>query len=269
MAKRINWTEQLISIVTSLYDDGHSPFSISKQLGFGGDAVCNLLKRLGLYQGRRSYCTERHYRLEDRYFECLDNEHKAYWLGFLAADGCVETHRVISLQIKSEDEEHLSRFLKAVGSDKPIYHSVKKGLSYSRITLNSSRLVADLMKHGVHPQKSLTLRWPDLPGVLIPHFVRGYFDGDGMWHKSNDNQLVFGVTGSPEFIPCLQQVLISHCEIRESKLVGNKSKTLQKKGNRQARRIYKYLYEGATIWLPRKRVIADTVLGISNPNTFL
>ena len=29
------------------------------------------------------------YKINDRYFEIIDNPNKAYWLGFIAADGCV------------------------------------------------------------------------------------------------------------------------------------------------------------------------------------
>lgn len=40
-------------------------------------------------------------------------------------------------------------------------------------------MYTDLLKLGLYPNKSLTVKFPDIPQKFINHFVRGYFDGDG------------------------------------------------------------------------------------------
>lgn len=259
--KHINWTKELIADIIKYYEDGYSPCWISDRLGFGKDAVWKLLKRLGVYAGRRSYRTERKYAINDRYFQHLDTPEKAYWLGFLAADGCMHSHRLVSLELKAADTSHLQKFLNALDCNKPIYHSEKKGAFYSKIMLNSSWLVDDLKILGIHPRKSSTLQWPKLVQKLLPHYIRGYFDGDGTWHKCKNGQLMFNVTGSPIFIPRLQDHLVKKCQLRKVKLIdGTSWKTLQQHGNKRTKRIYDYIYKGATVWLSRKREIADSVL---------
>ena len=48
-----------------------------------------------------------------------------------------------------------------------------------KLALNSDKLVSDIEKLGVVERKTLTLTFPNLREDLIPHFIRGYFDGDG------------------------------------------------------------------------------------------
>ena len=45
--------------------------------------------------------------------------------------------------------------------------------------ITSDKMFSDLCKHGCVPNKSLILTFPVITEELIPHFIRGYFDGDG------------------------------------------------------------------------------------------
>ena len=60
------------------------------------------------------------YKANYRIFENIDTPEKAYWLGFIAADGCVyvrEKNATIRIAIKSSDKEHLEKFKKFMESD--------------------------------------------------------------------------------------------------------------------------------------------------------
>ena len=48
-----------------------------------------------------------------------------------------------------------------------------------RLQIGSSQWFQSLSALGYTPAKSLTLQFPRVPSRHIPHFVRGYFDGDG------------------------------------------------------------------------------------------
>lgn len=56
---------------------------------------------------------------DDFYFHVIDTEHKAYWLGFLYADGFVDKNRNrISLALNSNDEHHILKFISDIKSEK-------------------------------------------------------------------------------------------------------------------------------------------------------
>lgn len=121
-------------------------------------------------------------------FENIDTEEKAYWLGFIYADGCVSnsTKYTLEITLKKSDENHLKKFRSFLDSDalisnKTISHG-EKVYKAVRIAVHSKKLVEDLISKGCTPRKSLTLSFPSreiLPQPLVKHFIRGYFDGDG------------------------------------------------------------------------------------------
>nr|DAT69670.1 MAG TPA: endonuclease [Caudoviricetes sp.]DAT69676.1 MAG TPA: endonuclease [Caudoviricetes sp.] len=133
------------------------------------------------------------YVFNEDFFENIDTESKAYWLGFLYADGCIlemKSHdgiripQTVQISISEKDVEILHRFMKDIELDKPIYtgisHNKKSTTQYSRVQVGSKKMCADLIKHGCTPRKTYTLEFPqDIPKDLLRHFVRGYFDGDG------------------------------------------------------------------------------------------
>lgn len=134
------------------------------------------------------------YTYNKNFFEIIDNEIKAYWLGFLYADGCIERiyknerlkGMTLELNLQSDDKGHLFRFLKDIESNVPIVDKTNniKGKEYTscKLRINNTNICRDLIKLGCIPQKSLILKFPTLeqvPDKFILHFIRGYFDGDG------------------------------------------------------------------------------------------
>ncbi len=120
---------------------------------------------------------------DDSYFEKIDNERKAYWLGFLYADGCVseksKNNKSIIIQLHPDDKYILEQLLKDINSNRPIYVN-KKG--YVSINIRSVKMANDLINLGCIPRKSLVLKFPNeniVSKQLIKHFIRGYMDGDG------------------------------------------------------------------------------------------
>jgi len=136
------------------------------------------------------------YAVNDDYFEQIDNQEKAYWLGFLAADGCVDARKgkgLLSLTLAEKDKGHIELFRRCVNTAKPIYTYTKKypnarGTFNISCTLNitSRKMVEDLIRHGVVERKTKILKPPQIWEKLIPHWVRGYFDGDGSvrWNRA-------------------------------------------------------------------------------------
>lgn len=122
------------------------------------------------------------------YFERIDTEAKAYWLGFLYADGCVSQDlKSVVLELSSVDEDHVYKFANAIGSN----HKVSahgKNKNFTRIAVSCKQMGIDLYNHGCVPRKSMILEFPKdniVPEGLIYHFIRGYFDGDGCLSHSS------------------------------------------------------------------------------------
>lgn len=125
------------------------------------------------------------------YFKEIDSFEKAYWLGFLYADGCItrfykdEKLKSMSLEItlQNDDKNHLIKFRDALDSNVPIKDKLVAGkYKSSRIVINCTGMCNDLINLGCTPQKSIILEFPKnniLPEKYINDFVRGYFDGDG------------------------------------------------------------------------------------------
>lgn len=133
------------------------------------------------------------YKFNEDFFKDINTENRAYWLGFLYADGCIvdmklkdgtKIPQTVQISISINDIEILYKFMKDIELDKNIYigtqYNKKSITQYCRLQVGSSVMCSDLIKHGCFPRKTYTLKFPyEIPEELIRHFIRGYFDGDG------------------------------------------------------------------------------------------
>lgn len=139
----------------------------------------------------------------------------AYVLGFFAADGNMMRHKNggCYIELTSNDLEILEKIKKMMDFDNKIsIRNRNHGISY-RVQLGSKVLFEDLTELGFTPNKSKTIKFPDVPKRLLKDFVRGYFDGDGCahlgkhWAKDrNKLRWVFNVrfcSGSYDFLKSL------------------------------------------------------------------
>jgi hypothetical protein len=137
--------------------------------------------------------SRRKYAVDLAFFETIDSPDKAYFLGFIAADGCVRKPMhgplVLSIRVSSKDEEVLVSFLKQLKSNIPVCHSpyttpwnkVVQEASY--VNVIGDKICGDLAKYNVVQRKTQDYEPTWLPDRLMSHFTRGYFDGDGTIYK--------------------------------------------------------------------------------------
>lgn len=213
---------------------------------------------------------KRKYNVNDIYFNKIDTEEKAYWLGFLMADGCIHQRNGqdrLSLVVSIKDKNHLEKFKKSLSFEGPIIDYTKKsglfiGLVHSYIRITSQLLSNDLAKMGCTPRKTLTLQFPELNNDLVHHFIRGYFDGDGSvfiskekhWRNSNIFSIIhFRFTGTKAFLSVLDKKI--NLSGRLIQVKNSKVYELSYKRNKKAKQFYNYLYKDATIFLERKKEI--------------
>lgn len=192
-----------------------------------------------------------------RHFEKIDNEEKAYWLGFLYADGSVSSKEdKIELGLAEKDLKHIEKFKKFMEINNKICYR-EKTKSY-RISFRSQSCKQDLIDKGCFPKKSLILKFPtneQVPNELLRHFIRGYFDGDGWFCNTDNGTRQIGLIGTQDFIE-------GFLNLMEGKInTKNKIQNVHREGG--AKRymfsakqdiIYflDYIYKDANIYLDRK-----------------
>jgi transposase len=115
----------------------------------------------------------------DTYFDIIDTEEKAYWLGFIFADGNIFNNQ-LTIEIHERDRELLERFKIALNLNGKISHRVRKNTSVCSVRVVSKHLCETLSKYGIVPNKTyVTKHLPQVPETMLPHFLRGLIDGDG------------------------------------------------------------------------------------------
>lgn len=122
--------------------------------------------------------------LNDNYFETIDTKEKAYWLGFLYADGNITRVKLVKedllqfqVRLALKDEIWVDKFAIAINAslDKKQYVNEQVG-----IYVRNRTFCGHLMRHGCVERKSKIITWPNLNNrELDLAFLLGYSDGDG------------------------------------------------------------------------------------------
>ena len=253
--------------IVKLYQQGLSFRQIAKKFGICTSTVKNTLQAMNVQirsqhmPGHSKGTTKnRKYFFDIDFFEKIDTEEKAYWLGFLYADGYVAYRGVVQMALKQDDKSHLEAFRKTLGDEnvKISFNSKTKSCS---IWFSSVKMAEDLIKLGCKQKKSLTLEFPNnkqVPDNLIHHFMRGYFDGDGCI-LTNSHSPQFSILGTPSFLDEYEKIMLKNLKnkkktkriIRDNWNVNTQQ--IMYSGRLRVLDIYSFLYKDATIYLKRKK----------------
>lgn len=202
-------------------------------------------------------CANRIYNFDENYFQDINTSEKAYWLGFLFADGNIYKNQM-TLKLQRRDEKHLIKFKETLLSEHPIHRGKNdshKNSYYSSLVIGSKKLCAHLINSGMIPRKSLTLEFPRLSKNLNRHFIRGYFDGDGCIYvntKKNNHKTWSIYSGSKNFITELQKILEKELGITIYNNKQNNGYRVYGSNKLSVQSIFDYIYKDASVYLERK-----------------
>lgn len=146
----------------------------------------------------------RKYQIDEHYFDVIDSEAKAYFLGYVFTNGSIEKNRDVIQVIARNGQSDIIDILRAtICKDPKNMMTITKGPDGSghRIRLYSTIMVAALRKHGFIGLKHTRIPPPELPDELDKHFIRGLFDGGGC---------IFKEKNSPTKIRTVVVVIASH-----------------------------------------------------------
>jgi hypothetical protein len=209
---------------------------------------------------------KRKYRVQSNYFANIQSEEQAYFLGLFFADGCnVTGNNEIRLQLQASDRSILDIFQTRLQPERPLLTSKRNGNEYVLLVACHRNLSRDLRYHGATEKKTTTLKFPDhLPQHLMQHFIRGHFDGDGCLYfryqrdkKYPHNTYLEGritIVGPPTFCHPLADYIESKLGFKPNFYPRYKSGIGEFviTGNKRIRQFLVWLYNDATIFLPRK-----------------
>lgn len=205
-------------------------------------------------------------KFNENIFDSIDSEEKAYWLGFIYADGCIsKKQNTFELSLSYKDKEHLEKFNKFMqyqGNNVKIGTVTVNNKTFTRCrwAVKNKHLKNTLISKGCIPAKSLVLKFPDLNIFsnidLIKDFIRGYIDGDGCitYNIQSHKIMSLNILGTEDFLTGVKD----HLPVKYNYVLGYNNKSKNKLvrvlsiNGKNGLNILFYLYENATIYLNRK-----------------
>lgn len=261
-----NWSDDELNIIKTNYLN--KTMNELQQLLPGktkGDilACCH---KLGLTRTKKT-CTR-------DFFNVIDTEEKAYWLGFIFADGYISyseknmkkgqlaTTYCTGIKLQWSDRDHLKKFNKSINGNYKVFKETchpdgfrKKTTEAAKILVYSQQMYNDLNKY-FDRDKTYTAKFPNISDDFMRHFIRGYFDGDGCLSLIDGKIYVKFLGASKEFHEGLKNVL------EKNNFIFNSSSKINSYGtemyyiliNRNSEKIkfLDWIYQDCNIYLDRK-----------------
>lgn len=174
-----------------IYSDFKSLRQISREIGVSRSVINRWLKECSIQ--KKSFRSN--IKINYKFFDKIDTEKKAYWLGYLWCDGYNNLKgrngkRKNSLYLVSIDKDVVQKFKSDLNSDHLIknynsnsYSGYNEGKFREMYSINicnkylSERLA---INYGLIPHRTTAIFLKDLvPKNLMRHFIRGIIEADG------------------------------------------------------------------------------------------
>lgn len=234
--------------------------------------------------GKRARLAKRRvHPVDDTFFSAIDTEEKAYWLGFIAADGCVK-ERLLHVGLATKDRGHVELLQRTLRTTSPVTDRVipthmqtvngkpvrVRETYRSHLYVSSKGLVADLIRHGITPAKTFIVEPWAGPVDLLRHYWRGAVDGDGWIGRTLSKprrdgscraDWIVGFCGNRKMVDGFANFVRDSLRL-EPTAFGPKGSIFEVRycGNRKAKAVASLLWDGAAVSLERKRLLARSLL---------
>lgn len=203
--------------------------------------------------------------LDIHYFDNIDTEEKAYFLGFIFADGSISNDEFF-LDINEKDIEILLRIREEIHSNCKITTRKKGNSMMSRIAIKNKVFCSSLSQYGIIENKTkMTSHLPveKIPTIFYKDFLRGLIDGDGWVIKTKQNLYKIGYvtqyySTALDFVEMLNSLLE---EKWKNKILTPKDRYAIVNIQKQSivKQVALVLYKGNKICLSRKFQMAQEI----------
>lgn len=243
------------------YKKGETIRNIASSYNVDPRTVSSFLKQFGI--NIKKPHPPKIYSVKEDIFQNIDTEEKAWMLGFIYADGYIDSSKTkLKFTLAEKDKDVLEKIKSILRSNSPIKRKEGrqiKGTDYfgsSAVTLmiSNAQICQDLEKHGAFYKKSLKLQFPlFLKDELIRHFIRGYFDGDGSIAFGRHDFPKISIASNKEFLEGIHDILLKE-NITSNIYASNRSKvnSLEINAKSSVEKFLNYIYKDSNIFMERK-----------------
>ncbi|CCE26351.1 g328 [Yersinia phage phiR1-37] len=186
-------------------------------------------------------------------FSKIDSSDKAYWLGFILADGCIYKNE-LRLKLGKVDYVHLQKYCDFLGLS---HNHIVKDAHTIKVIVCDKKMIIDLNKLNIFSKKSCK----EIPPIIDPIFhrdlLRGFFDGDGC---IKTNLASISLVGSKDMMDFCNKVFHEELGIPLGKVYSDKKVyrlAWYSLFNKQS--ILSWLYDGSHTYLDRKFSLAKKI----------
>ena len=255
--KKNNFTNEQMKDILELYNSGNSIYAISKLYNVTHKVINriiienNLIKR----DGRKKHF------YNQTIFNNIDSPEKAYWLGFILADGYInEKKAFMRIKLQECDKNHLDKFVKFIDGDKGMIKYETHNITYNKqyyVEVNGREFIKSLNNHNIRQGKSSKEHIAKIPFEYRKDYIRGLFDGDGHIEEKR-----IDLVGSQEVLEYVQRYLKETCDIHVNRILEHcNTKRIYIGFNRY--KVLKHLYYDECISLDRKYKTVKLLLQVA------
>lgn len=269
-------SQDIKDMIVADYQKGISAKVLARQYGVSSRTAYSALEEAGIKRRDSHSDGYRKFQVNQSFFECIDTEAKAYFLGLIATDGYIKDGKTgaVGIQLQYRDKDILETLSALLGGNTDI----KKRLvdtalpqggrcqgEHALLTVYSKQMVRDLIELGVGPCKSLTIKpWqaPTSRPDLRTAWWRGCVDGDGWLFHTKRGEWHVGFCGSQHMVQGFAEYAKNACGTN-AVAVCQPNKNLWSFtvcGTNMPRKLALALYGNATIALERKRLLAEQII---------
>lgn len=251
--------------IIEMYCNGDSLKEIGHALHFSPETIKKILEENNISIRNISQSSSV-YDINENYFDAIDDQNKAYILGLLYADGNRSgSSNTITINLQERDRDILDKIKHCIGFSGPLhyidYHGEWNRQNQWKLAFSNKHMAEQLYQYGVVPNKEFKVEFPTfLDEELLPHFIRGYLDGDGCIVKSEKRVSMTGtimlLSGIKEYV---ESILGIHFSIQHYKKKNPITCDIRVAGRNQCKKFLDYIYDNATIYLNRKYELYQTL----------
>ena len=195
-------------------------------------------------------------------FDKIDTSEKAYWLGFIVADGYLnESKNMLRIKIGDKDKHHLEKFIQFLEGNQDMLKSEKHNITGNTqwyVSTYAPQICNALKNLKVEQAKSGHEHIPNIDEQYYRDFVRGLWDGDGFIREKLNG---IGLVGSKECLEFVQQFFQNKLNIKPLKIYEhyNTYKIEYRSTKNAIPKILTYLYQQNDIALDRKMELVNQI----------
>ena len=209
---------------------------------------------------------------EHHYFDEIDKEDKAYWLGFIVADGSV-SKRSVTISLSEVDGCHLRK----IGSifnvrlrEHTRIRSNNKSSAMVTMAFNSTYMCRVLLDYGLILNKRYSIKLGNVFDCIsksyMRHFIRGLWDGDGsiLLYKSYNKlyqkyyyKRSVSISGNIDLLKRTSYEISKELGIKKHRVYPQKQSKnagiLAYQSKENILKLLNWLYGDSTVYLERKQ----------------